>query len=197
MISCIFWKSTCMLYKILTKIYHIQYIYFNINCALSYCIIILSLFSKAQQYWNTNIETIVYKTIIQTALYLFSLCWFPLWINVRNGILNIIKLSIHSVLIFIWKTNNIHWLFHQSKSFFVFGIIYPTSSNTYIMIDITSGVNQLNYCCMVTDVIKISNYPLVFHWTRSKWRRCSPLVLTRYVIILFANLIPTAKPNYS
>ena len=55
MISCIFWKSICILYNILTEICHLQDTVFNVNYYFCCYVIIFSPFAKAQQYLNTNI----------------------------------------------------------------------------------------------------------------------------------------------
>ena len=103
------------------------------------------------------------KTTFQTGLYLFSLCWFFLFIHAPNVIVNIFKLSMHSLLVFRRRTNNIYLLFDQIKSSFVVGIIYPKSSNTYSMIDINRSVNNLNQRYMFTDVIKIKIHLFLFN----------------------------------
>ena len=117
---------------------------FNVNDAFCCYIIILYFLSKTLNYLNTHIYIMFYKTTIQTYLCLFSICWFYLWVHVTNCIVNIFKFIIHSLLIFRWRTNNIPWLFHQIKSYILIGIIYPTCSHFYSMIEITMCINQLN-----------------------------------------------------
>ena len=105
----------------------------------------------------TYINSIFNKTKVQTVLYLLSIFWFSLWIHVTNRRVNIFKCRIHSLLIFRWRKNNIQGLFDQRKFLFVIGIIYPTSSNTFGVIVITSCFNQLTNITWSLIPFKITN----------------------------------------
>ena len=132
-----------MLYNILTEICHLQYIVLNV-CSSYIFISLYCLHLQSQKILKyTHINNTFYKTTIQTVLYLLSICWFPLWIHVTNGIVKIFRFGIHYLLIFR-RIKKIQIFFDQKKCSFVIGIIYPTSSNTYRMIDITSSVKNLN-----------------------------------------------------
>ena len=143
-----------MLYNILTK-----QVTTNIKLKLKLCPLLLLYYifpickgTKIFKY--TYINNIFGNTTIQNCLYPFSFCLFTPWIHVHNSTVNIFKFSIHYILVFRRITNNIQGLFDQRKCSFVIGIIYPSSDNTYGMIDIASSVNQLNQLHTVTDGIQ-------------------------------------------
>ena len=115
---------------------------FIVNDSLC-CYIII--FLHLQRYNNIYTHMDIYyfeKTTTQT-FYLFTICWFCFWVHVPNGIVNIFKFGIHSLIIFIRK-NSIQQLFDQGSLSLVIVIIYPLSSNNYFIIHITISVNQLN-----------------------------------------------------
>ena len=132
-----------MLYNI-SEVYFITNIYFNVNYSLCCYFIIYFWCAKAKQYWNTNISIIYVKN--HNSIWYLPIQYLLVftWIHVPIGIVNIFKFAIHYLVIFIWRKNNIQWFFDQIKCLFVIGIIYKTSSNTYIMIDLICCGNKLN-----------------------------------------------------
>ena len=143
MINGIFWKSICTLYNILTETCHLQYIVFNVNDCFCCYMIIFYPFTKEQKYWCKHMYIICltnHNPIFLPIQYMHN----SLWIKVHKCIVKIFKFSTHSLIIFRWRENNTQKLFDQRKCSLVIGIIYPTSSNTYGRIDITSSANQLN-----------------------------------------------------
>ena len=81
------------------------------------------------------------QEIISSLNYFFILnqCIF-----IPDSLKYVLKLSIHALLIFEWRTNHIKLLYHQSKGYFIIGIINPISYNTNSVIKMTRSIYQLN-----------------------------------------------------
>ena len=140
-----------MLNNILTEVSSLVFSKFCLILIYYYIISIYKVTTESKYGYTNNLFG---KPTIQIRFYLFSIWWFFLWIHVPNDIVNIFKFTIHCLLIFRWRKKIIRLLFYQSKWSYVIGIISPTSSNNYVMINMMRNVYQLNQCHMVTDVIQ-------------------------------------------
>ena len=173
-------KVDIMLYKILTK-----KVITNIKLKLK--LFPLLLFYHIFCIWKVTtilkykcINNLFEKTTIQTCLYLLSFWWFFLWIHVSNGIVNIFKFSIHFIIVFILRINNIrNSLIRGSALLYLEWYIQHPKIITALLTLPEVSISWTNIKLSLMS-FKISSPPVFFSFNH---------IITKMMISLFPNTI--------